>query len=145
MVDLFDTAVSPSDPLVRWPSLLRHVLAWCPPEPNKMEFADPADNGLYLKLLRAIIKAFAHESKQTREDLGAMINSSANQRKLFTIKFRLRRPEDGSLGIIRNSAWPAKRQQFSVPRVSKELGWHLKLISIEKVVPINGIFVVWTI
>jgi hypothetical protein len=66
-VDLFDTAVFPSEPSVRGPSLLRHVLDWCPPEPKKIKFADPADNDPNFKLLKTIAKAFAQDSEQNRE------------------------------------------------------------------------------
>lgn len=70
-VDLFDTAGSPSKPLLLGPSITRHVLEWCPPEPKKIKIAGSADNVPNFKLLKAIIKALAEHEGQGLEDVDA--------------------------------------------------------------------------
>jgi hypothetical protein len=140
-VDLFDTAVFPSESSVRGPSLLRHVLDWCPPEPKKIKFADPADNDPGFKLLKAIAKAFAQDSEQNREYLDVVKGFPCQLGEAFYKQVRsaearrmikgdhLRLDLDGGVPKIRDSAgineeWEALKANW--------------------VVLINGTFVPWT-
>lgn len=141
-VDLFDSAVSPSEPLVRGPSLRRHVRDWCPPEPKKIKFANPADNEPNFKLLKAVAKTFAQDSEQNREHVDVVKNfpcqlgeasykqgPNAKVRRMIKGEHSLLEL-DGGVPKIRDSAgikeWEALGANFD--RMGCPDKWYLRLV-----------------